>query len=54
MFGALAGLVGDVAKVAAAPVSVAVDLTRAVTKPAADAAEQVAREVKQAVSPDRR
>ncbi|WP_339733167.1 hypothetical protein [uncultured Pseudomonas sp.] len=47
MFGSLAGLVGDVLKVAVAPVSVAVDVTRAVTKPLADAATEVAKEVKE-------
>jgi hypothetical protein len=47
MFGSLAGLVGDVLKVAVAPVSVAVDVTRAATKPLADAATEVAKEVKE-------
>jgi preprotein translocase subunit YajC len=47
MFGSLAGLVGDVIKVAAAPVSIALDVTRSVTKPLADAATEVAKEVKE-------
>lgn len=52
MFGSLAGLVGDVLKVAAAPVSVALDVTRAVTKPLADAAEEVAKDVKESLHPE--
>lgn len=46
MFGSIGGIIGDVLKVAAAPVQVAADLTRAVTKPLADAAQQVAKDVK--------
>lgn len=52
MFGSLAGLVGDAIKVAAAPVSVALDLTRSVTKPLADVATDVAKEVKQQLTDD--
>lgn len=47
MFGSLVGLVGDALKIAAAPVEIAVDVTRAVTKPVADAAQQVAKDVKE-------
>lgn len=36
MFGSLFGIVSDVVKVAAAPVVVAVEVTRTVTKPVAD------------------
>ncbi len=47
MFRSLLGVVSDVVKVAAAPVEVALDVTRCVTKPVADAAEAVASEVKE-------
>jgi len=50
MFGSLLGLVGDVAKLALAPVAVAVELTAAAVKPVADAADAVAKDVKDAVS----
>ena len=36
MFGSLFGVVSDVAKIAVAPVVIAADVTRAVTKPVAD------------------
>ena len=45
MLKSLFGIVEDVAKIAAAPVKVAADITRTVTKPIADAAEAVADEV---------
>lgn len=45
MFKSLIGIVEDVAKIAIAPVSIAADITRTVTKPLADAAEAVADEV---------
>jgi len=48
MFKSIFGLVEDVATVVTAPVEVAVDLTRCVTKPLADAAEAVTDEVKDA------
>lgn len=48
MFGSLFGVVTDVAKIALAPVAIAADLTRVVTKPVADLTEEVAKEVKQA------
>lgn len=41
------GLLSDVIKIAVAPVQVAADLTRVVTKPLADAAEEVVKEVKE-------
>lgn len=43
------GLVGDLFKVVAAPVVIAADLARVVTKPVADLAEEVVREVSSAV-----
>ncbi len=46
MFGSISGLVGDALKIASAPVQVAADVTRAVTKPLADVAQQVAKDVK--------
>jgi hypothetical protein len=42
MFRRLVSLTGDLGRIAVAPVSVAVDLTAAVVKPVADAAEQIA------------
>ena len=47
MFGSLGKLVGDVVDVVTAPVEVALDVTRLVTKPIADAAQTVAKEVKE-------
>lgn len=47
MFKSLLGIVEDVAKIAIAPVKIAADLTRTVTKPVADAAEAVAKEVEE-------
>lgn len=46
MFKSLIGIVTDVAKVAIAPVEVALDVTRTITKPMADVAEEVVKEVK--------
>jgi methionine synthase II (cobalamin-independent) len=45
MFDSLFGIVSDVAKTVSAPVKIAADLTRAVTKPIADAAEDCAKAV---------
>jgi hypothetical protein len=42
MFGSLLGVVTDVVKIAAAPVSIALDVTRVVTKPVADVAQDAA------------
>jgi hypothetical protein len=47
MFGSLLGVVTDVVKVAVAPVEIALDVTRVVTKPIADLAEEAAAEVKE-------
>jgi len=47
MFKSLTGLVTDVVKVVAAPVEIAVDATRVVTKPVADLAEEAVAEVKE-------
>lgn len=49
MLDSLFGVIGDVVKIAAAPVEIASDMTRAVTKPLADAAQEAAREVKEGV-----
>ena len=46
MFKSLLGLGEDVLKIATAPVEIAVDLTRTVTKPVADAAQDVVKEIK--------
>jgi len=48
MFNSLIGLVTDVAKVAVAPVEIAIDVTRCVTKPLADLAGEISEEVKEA------
>lgn len=46
MFGSLLGIVGDVVKVVAAPVEIALDTARVVTKPLADVAQEAAKEIK--------
>lgn len=46
LFDSIADLATNVVKVAAAPIEVAVDLTNAVVKPMADAAEVVVQDVK--------
>ena len=40
------GILGDLVKIAVAPVKIATDLTRVVTKPVADCAEAVSDEIK--------
>jgi hypothetical protein len=45
MLDSLFGLATDVVKIAAAPVKIATDVTRAVTKPLADVATEIADEV---------
>lgn len=46
MFKSIVGIFEDAAKIVAAPVSIAADVTRAVTKPLAQGAEEVAKVVK--------
>ncbi|MNP85591.1 hypothetical protein D3C76_1853910 [compost metagenome] len=46
------GLVGDVVKVAAAPMSIAIDVARSATKPLADAAHDAAKDVKYSLHPE--
>lgn len=46
MFKSLFGIVEDVVKIAAAPVEVVVDVTRAVTKPVAELSEEAVKEIK--------
>ncbi len=48
MFGDLLKLGKDVVDIASAPVEIAVDVTRAVTKPVADLAQEAAKEIKDA------
>ncbi len=48
MLDSLFGVAKDLVKIAAAPIEVAVDLTREVTKPLADAASEVVESVKEA------
>lgn len=47
MFGSLLGIVTDVVKVVAAPVEIAIDLTRTVTKPIAEEAEKAVKQIKE-------
>lgn len=42
------GVISDMVKIAAAPVGIVADVARVVTKPVADLAEEVAKEVKTA------
>lgn len=46
MFGSLFGVAIDLVKIAAAPVEIALDVTRAVTKPVADVAQEAVKEIK--------
>lgn len=50
MFDSIFGVVKDVATVALAPVEIAADLARAVTKPIAEGTREVTKEVKELVS----
>lgn len=52
MFKSLIGLVKDVAEIAVAPVEMALDVTRAVTKPVAEAATEMAKGVKEITGAD--
>ena len=49
MFKALFGLVDDVASIVTAPVEIAADLTRVVTKPIADLSKEAAEAIKEGV-----
>ncbi len=49
MFKSLFGVVGDVVKIAVAPVEIAAGLTRVVTKPVADLAEDAVDGVRDAI-----
>jgi hypothetical protein len=46
MLNSLVGVASDVVKVVAAPVEIALDVTRAVTKPIADVAQEAVKEIK--------
>jgi hypothetical protein len=46
MLGSLLGVLGDVVKVAVAPVVIAANVTRAITKPIAEAADELVKETK--------
>ena len=48
MFGSLLGIATDLVKVAVAPVEIAADVARVITKPVADIAEEVTKEVNEA------
>lgn len=45
MFGSLFGIVGDVGKIALAPIAIASDVARVITKPVADLTHEVSEEV---------
>lgn len=46
MFDSIIGLLGNVVKIAAAPVEIAVDVIRAVTRPIADAVSEAVDDIK--------
>ena len=50
MFKSLFGIVEDAVKIVSAPIEIAADLTRVVTKPVADIAQAAAEEVKDATN----
>ena len=52
MFGSLLKLADDVLTIATTPVKIAVDVTRAVTKPLADAAKDTAKGVEELTKTD--
>ncbi len=52
MFKSIFGIVEDVVKVATAPIEIAADVTRAVTKPIADVAQEVVKDVKEELTDD--
>jgi hypothetical protein len=52
MFNSLIGIATDIVKVVAAPVEIVADVTRAITKPIADAAQEVVQSVKEEISDD--
>lgn len=47
MFGSLIGIVSDVAKIAVAPIVVAAEVTRSVTKPVAEEVTSAVKSIKQ-------
>ena len=56
MLGSLFGLIDDVAKIATAPIEVALDATRIITKPTADIAQEAVdliKEVKDDIAGDK-
>ena len=54
MFESLFGLVEDVAKITLAPVAIAIDLTRSVTKPIGELAEEAAKGIGEIINPEDR
>ena len=48
MFKSLFGIAEDLIKVVAAPIEIAADVTRSVTKPVADVAQEAVKEIKSA------
>lgn len=49
MFKSLLGIMSDAAKIATAPIEIALDVTRAATKPIAEVAEELVEDVKGAL-----
>ena len=54
MFKSLLNITTDVVKIASAPVEIALDTTRAVTKPVADLCEETVKEIKEVTTTERR
>jgi len=52
MFKSLFGVVTDVVKIAVAPIEIAADATRAVTKPIADVVEETVKDIKDELTDD--
>lgn len=52
MFGSIFGLVGDVARIAVAPVEITASVARAVTKPVADTVGEVVKDITDGIEED--
>lgn len=50
MFDSLIGLTKDVVKIATAPIEIALDTTRLVTKPLAEASKEITSDIKETVN----
>lgn len=52
MFSSIFGIAKDIVKVAVAPIEIAADVTRSITKPVADAVEEVVNDIKEELNDD--